>query len=357
MRNLFLIIIFMPQLLYAEKIFHENFSNLNSWEYQHSGYPKIAEAIDTNIALKEDNTSLLKIYFPRDAYNTSDMGRRVEIKKHSEILTRREAERWYALSIYVPEDHPTIGYHILQQFHSVEDDGEMPRSPAFMIGIEKNGYWGGQIRYSVNKIDTFGNKSTVPKNIPWLDGNPKVMKGEWTHWVYNIIWDWKPGGKGKCRVWIKDSQNPNGKQVVDYYGQIGFNDIKPHYVRMGIYYAHYDLDNWSAEIEALTVFYDRFIVSDSLENFESMIYQENSDVVGRPPKSDIKIIPNPAEDFIMIESEETMSNFIIYDTLGRIVHENKPNDLVNGLVNISFMKPGIYFLKTKNDIQKFMVLR
>ena len=361
---LLLILLILPIRIYSEKIFMESFYDLKGWEYQTSGPPKFSDVVDTNLALNDGNNSVLKIFFPRSAYDISDPGRRVEIKRHDAVLTKWEVERWFALSIFVPHNHPIVGYHILQQFHSVEDKGEMPRSPVLMIGIEENETWGGQIRYSENKINADGNKSTIPLSIPWIAGNPKVLKGEWSHWVYNIVFDWRAGGKGKCRIWLKDSGHPEGELVADYKGQIGFNDEKPHYVRMGIYYCHYDLNKWSPSTPDMTVFFDRFIVGDSLENFESMVYTDVTNVIEVNPYSDMRISPNPASDYIEIsqpsESLKPSEGSIvkIYNTFGECVISVETQDFASlQRINISHLPIGLYFIQIGNDTVKLMVMR
>jgi len=72
---------------------------------------------------------------------------------------------------------------------------------------------------------------------------------------------------------------------------------------------------------------------------------------------DIFITPNPASDFLYIYDNEIKDNQIIYifDLFGNLVKTNKIK--LNSKIDISYLKPGIYILKTKNFIQgiKFIV--
>ena len=274
----------------ATVIFADNFEDRNSWELLYGERPpKVcaptnARYLPVDFTSPYGNRSGLHMYFPRSAYDTTNPGRRVEIKQHAYNWTAYQQERWYAFSIYLPADYPTnVAYHILMQFqgtsdrdeHGVNYPGEEARSPAFMLGIETNGTWGGQIRYSANAID-HGNSTTTPQTIPWINGGymkgPAVRRGEWTHWVLNAVWDWRAGGLGRFRGWVADSDYPDGQLMFDYTGPTGFNDANPPYTKLGIYYSQSSLAGWPPDVPALEVYYDRFIVGDSGESLATMRY-------------------------------------------------------------------------------------
>jgi len=70
-------------------------------------------------------------------------------------------------------------------------------------------------------------------------------------------------------------------------------------------------------------------------------------------KTEIKIYPNPAKDFINITSEKAVKLIEIYDTLGRLIKTESTNK-----INISQLSKGNYLLKIKTDsgdiIEKFI---
>lgn len=57
----------------------------------------------------------------------------------------------------------------------------------------------------------------------------------------------------------------------------------------------------------------------------------------------LSIYPNPAENFINIKTQKTISNVLIFDVTGKLV--SKKNTVNNNSLNISNLNAGIYFLK------------
>jgi endonuclease I len=72
----------------------------------------------------------------------------------------------------------------------------------------------------------------------------------------------------------------------------------------------------------------------------------------------IEILPNPAADFISVNSTETNGNFNyqIFNVAGKIIATNKEN--FNTQINISSLESGIYFIKIKSNekisVEKFI---
>lgn len=65
---------------------------------------------------------------------------------------------------------------------------------------------------------------------------------------------------------------------------------------------------------------------------------------------EVKIYPNPAQDFITIHSDEEFSKIRIFDVSGRLVQNQSYFELNNkSQVNISDLNPGMYFLELNGN--------
>lgn len=359
-------------------LYHDDFSDLADWEISFGERPPKLHGISGERYLPGSfpaaNASAFTVVFPRRAYDTSDPGRRAEIKQHRYDWTAYGQERWYAFSIFVPEDYltPGLAYHIVFQFHGSSDvdsatgsrQPEDMRSPPFMLGFESDGTWGGQIRFSANRYDQ-GNSTTTPLNIPWMESGtparrgPTVRRGEWTHWVLNAIWDFRSGGSGTFRSWIKDGGHPGGELVFDYSGPTGFNDTDPPYTNLGIYYCQWDLSGWPVDVEELTLFYDRFIVGGGDASLETMMYSIPSYSQIVPPRTaapDADLFPNPFRQTLEVKFPSTGSRprrITVHDRLGRPVHawDNSHLDAGSGVLHWTprHLAPGIYYLRILSD--------
>jgi len=58
--------------------------------------------------------------------------------------------------------------------------------------------------------------------------------------------------------------------------------------------------------------------------------------------SDIKVYPNPAEDFLFIESDKNIERVEIYDLFGKLLKQFNPN---KNYINVSELKQGMYLIK------------
>ena len=80
---------------------------------------------------------------------------------------------------------------------------------------------------------------------------------------------------------------------------------------------------------------------------------------GNPEKFyDFSISPNPATDILIINSDDLISNFIIYDLCGKVIlHSNINSKYFK--INLSSLKTGPYIVYTKNQksssYKKFLV--
>lgn len=71
---------------------------------------------------------------------------------------------------------------------------------------------------------------------------------------------------------------------------------------------------------------------------------------------DFSIYPNPATDLLTIEFDAEGSNtFFICNTLGTTVYKGNLNQKIQ--IDLSFLSKGMYFIKIRNQIRKFVILR
>lgn len=85
---------------------------------------------------------------------------------------------------------------------------------------------------------------------------------------------------------------------------------------------------------------DNFYIKDNLAEWSNCI----STGVTETRKKAIQIFPNPANDYIIIESMNAISSIFINDNLGRVL-EIVPNNF--GLVDVSNLSAGIYYINIK----------
>jgi mannan endo-1,4-beta-mannosidase len=69
-------------------------------------------------------------------------------------------------------------------------------------------------------------------------------------------------------------------------------------------------------------------------------------------KNNIKLFPNPAKDFLTIQSKINIENIDIYDTNGRLLYQLKQNT-ENISLNLDFLATGIYSIKISNQENSF----
>jgi len=93
------------------------------------------------------------------------------------------------------------------------------------------------------------------------------------------------------------------------------------------------------------------IVDKGAFEFQGMVGLK--DILGA--RNQLKVFPNPAEDFLSIKLENTWKGKLflqITDSYGRLVHQEssyKSNDLIESTLDIKNLSPGIYTLSIKSD--------
>ncbi|MBN2778294.1 MAG: T9SS type A sorting domain-containing protein [Bacteroidales bacterium] len=77
------------------------------------------------------------------------------------------------------------------------------------------------------------------------------------------------------------------------------------------------------------------------------IFDPSSDIISNSIKDDLKIYPNPASDYLYVETN-TKESIKIYDMFGRIVEQVDLNN-GNNSVDISALSSGVYTIKSNNN--------
>lgn len=77
-----------------------------------------------------------------------------------------------------------------------------------------------------------------------------------------------------------------------------------------------------------------------------IIVQTTTDIFQNQLQPDLKVYPNPANNFVTLKSSNTLigSRYFIADQAGRSVYKNKLTDEVSS-VDISKLKPGVYLIQ------------
>jgi hypothetical protein len=158
-------------------------------------------------------------------------------KSRSEVADRtvKTGEvRWYAFSIYLPEDYqPDETWELFAQWHAAPGRGRNPvlalNAPGSRPGIEEwefSGRWWVVNRWAADRGD--GRKPDGSRDYGGTSMWPleRAKAGEWTDFVFHVKWSYKEDGI--LQVW------QNGKLTIDYRGPNTFNDAGT-YFKMGIY--------------------------------------------------------------------------------------------------------------------------
>ncbi len=90
---------------------------------------------------------------------------------------------------------------------------------------------------------------------------------------------------------------------------------------------------------------NRYISKYSLEDFVNVAEQENLS---------FRLYPNPANNFINIESKSSTNHFVIYDSTGRIVLQ-KTEFTPNFRIDINTLAPGVYVFNLNGETRKILV--
>lgn len=135
-------------------------------------------------------------------------------------------ERWYAFSIFLPQDFAIDpANEVVAQWHGSPDvdEGEGKKASPPMALRVINGQWLITWRWDSRRV-------TIPIEKP--EGNSEKLIGkykvnEWTDWVFHVKRSYKQDGF--FEVW------QNGKKVLENHGPNTYNDKLGAYFKTGIY--------------------------------------------------------------------------------------------------------------------------
>ena len=77
-------------------------------------------------------------------------------------------------------------------------------------------------------------------------------------------------------------------------------------------------------------------------------------IVNEVQNESLRIYPNPASDYLILDSDEMIIKIELRDMLGRLIHEEKANNNFFNL-DLSGLNSGIYVLTTTLNSVKQMV--
>ena len=177
---------------------------------------------------------------------------------------------WYRWSVFVPTSVKPDGRGTaLGQLHTRNRDAcDGNRNAVLWFYLTYN-----DMAIKLNASDercNGENKYDVKKefHIPFT-------RGVWLDWIVQIHYDYRTranGGQGFCKIWLQRDKR-GYKQVVDYYGQVGYNDAdtKNVYLKYGIYphgwRQHPPMDGVNTKI----AFFDNVMVGNSASTLQDFL--------------------------------------------------------------------------------------
>ena len=214
-------------------------------------------------------------------------------------------ERWYSLSIYVPEDWVWDDASlIVNQLHETPDRscGESFRSPPFAISIVDQ-QWNVTSWWTDNACDNGGGHPDTHRrnDLDYLT-DQSIQRGQWTTFVMNMRWDYRKnsnGGRGFMKIW------KNGELLIDHTGPNFYNDNTAGRWMFGMY-SHKPASQcppqttcWNEGIAQKMLYFDNWVVGDeSIDSYEEFATLAGLDGNSNPeptPVSGISVGGCPSE--------------------------------------------------------------
>lgn len=202
--------------------------DLSAWRVGETEFCCDASATIVSAGAREGERALKVGLAPEDP--------RVAGSKRAEVRLKAVGlgeERWYAFSLFVPDDwHPIPEAATVAQWHAVDDKllGEAGRAPPLRLVI-KDDQWSIASHWDARRLS----------GIPFLRASPQdgailwtapLTRGAWTDWVFRVRWS--HGEDGLVEIW-KD-----GAPIAKRDGPNAYNDWLGPFFKLGIYIPHWN---------------------------------------------------------------------------------------------------------------------
>lgn len=182
-------------------------------------------------------------------------------------------ERWYAFSLFVPDEWQTTPELVtVAQWHAVDDRifGEGGRAPPLRL-ILNGETWAIASHWDDRLLSGVPFRKAAPRDGASLWTGP-LKRGVWTDWVFRVRWSY--GDEGLIEVW-KD-----GMPIVQRDGPNTYNDLLGPFFKVGIY-----IPQWKAETAA-SVTSRREILFDAIKQDSQPLLPAQGEAVALPRNSD-----------------------------------------------------------------------
>ncbi|MPL55946.1 hypothetical protein SDC9_01428 [bioreactor metagenome] len=191
---------------------------------------------------------------------------------------------------------------------------------------------GTALNNSPTNIST-ANPTVITSNSAVLGGNlteSDTYYGEW-----GIVWSNVNSTPIFDYGTTPDNYSVSSTTTGNFSSTVNFDGIP---VGSTIYYRAY-ADNWDC---GMVEYGDvkSFVLTGSLKSID--VNKTN----------DFIVYPNPVHSFVKISGLQQKSNVQILDTNGKLILQRKIDN--NEDLNVEFLPPGIYFIKVKDEVTKFI---
>jgi hypothetical protein len=234
--------------LIFESLFENPQSGWNSWQ---GGDWNGVEASNANSITRSTDQFRGGKYSSKFVLNIGDAvirnnKQRAELTDWDGRMIEVRSERWYGLSIFLPESYVSDPCEEqLFQWHGVNtvdlDGVNMSNSPIAMY--TKNGRWEFGIRFA-DKFDL----GVYDKN-------------RWTDWVLHI--KFSPSSDGLVEIW------KNGQKILTTTGKNTYNDVVGNYFKIGIYKYGW-ADGYFSNTVSRTLYYDEIRIGDENSSYSEV---------------------------------------------------------------------------------------
>lgn len=110
----------------------------------------------------------------------------------------------------------------------------------------------------------------------------------------------------------------------------------------------YHFGLFSNEDSTTAIIYLNLHENDSKNDLKIYFGKINKIKINEFSENTVKIYPNPATNVIHFKINDACKSVTIYDMQGKMIKILSQNDLSNDELNVSSLKPGMYFIKISN---------